>query len=370
MENEEAYAQARARLRDLWGAWGMTPDPALGDQQLKAVDAVYDWLGAEEEERIVTATQVLMLDPQTPDAHRTAPAKALAEVVAEVWSTAGTQAGYVKALQGMVLACWPEDAEGQPWDLARLMDPAWDAIRKAPEVLGALRAWRGHPADHNIRPEPTDSAELDSRAYLRSWALWHKAQQNVGLASVRPHLDSILGYLAQQGAGLSNRVAQLEDRDRDLTELVWWGRSKYCHRLAVPYRRLDNPGHLALHLAADVAERAARTYLPFAPTAAFLAEVAHELGLAWDEKRTLRDWLSQVVGPLGAEGHTLGLELEPLTDGRGIGRPVLYLAGGGGATLDKVKADCAVSTDVELDRAEWLRWLLGELTLAYELSRA
>lgn len=363
MENDDGLDLASKRLQDLWGAWGLRPDTALGDKQLEALGALKTWLLEADALRVVAATQILMLNPQSPTAHQTKPAIQLADVLANTWGTARTQPSYVQFFQAMLLACWPSQPSGSPWELPRLLDPVWAAIHKPEHVGAAIEAWRKAPSDFGSALYPireiTTSGKSDESIAALEWFEGH--EQNLAFGMWKPYFLDVVDDMNRRLEYVERTPAESRDTHAARVDLMWWGQAKYCRRLRRPYRRVEKPGARMLHLAVDVADRMALARLPYAPTAAFLAEVAADLGLPWDEERTLGAWVAELNDALCSEQDVI---MSPVLKGLGsTGLPVLALAAGE-VELNEVEQECGVVLQTQLDRAEWLRWLLGELTLA------
>lgn len=192
-----------------------------------------------------------------------------------------------------------------------------------------------------------------------------------------PILDALDQALAPQQAALDHALRHLREDLQSRQELLWWGQARYCHRLKLPYRRLQarEPEQVLLHAAIEAAERARD--LPVEPAAAYLCEVLHALGQDLTERRTLQDWMAaQHQAIRAARLPALSPRLAALASEDGLGLPLTFIRlnveqAWNGALAQRAGAAVAFQIDsMNLDRGQWASWLLREALLSLALSDA
>ncbi len=313
------------RLRDIWSELGLTPEDMLSSQaQLDAVGDLAIWLegAAAEPERLVQVVQVLLTDPQTPGSFRRRACRTIMKEVSAKWSNVERE-GNLPLVQAMVLAAWPEEA-GPEFCLPRLMRLAL----------------------------PATACGFDGR--------------------IVKHLEEWWTRIPQLEDDFSSDSEPTSQPSQALLSLLWWGQARYCHSLAVPFRRLSPAQQLwwtsieAAHHGQAIAPE---------PTAAYLCEVLHALAHDLDEKRPLREWLAELWTMLQTdtsavrEHAPLSSTLTRLVTEDPTGLPIAW-------ARDKARPGASepdfsltgVNLDHQLARGEWATWLLFECLLELRLG--
>lgn len=154
-------------------------------------------------------------------------------------------------------------------------------------------------------------------------------------------------------------------------KLLWWGQSRYCSPLRLPYRSLRAaPIDLVWWAAVEVAELG--KLLEFAPLSAFLVNTLETLGLDVTESRPASAWLSSLAEVLRAVQPELRRHVVPkdplknLAAKDALGLPVTWLRLGG--EEGELSSAVALDLDLEIDLGDLAEWLLGELLLDHRMA--
>lgn len=153
-------------------------------------------------------------------------------------------------------------------------------------------------------------------------------------------------------------------------KLLWWGQSRYCSPLLLPYRALRaDPIATVWWAALEVAELGKP--LEFAPLSAFLVNTLEKLGLDVNEKKSASAWLSSLAEVLKAVPSELRKHVTPkdplksLAEKDALGLPVTWLR------LEKegeLSSAVALDLELEIDLGDLAEWLLGELLLDHRMA--
>lgn len=358
MDNFEA---AKKRLHELIAEAGL--DLGSDETQLEKLEAalphVDAWLrgGAKTPLQLVQAIQILMLDPQVPGVHQAAEVQAIAETVRQEWKRAG-HSDSLNGLQILLLAAWPDAQAGHKSGLPQLMRSGWSASPTSPSLRPQLdKLFHEVPefrvpakAQRQARPAGPKGTSTDGLGFLKTnKAVLHTPQVQFG-----PHL---VQHLELETERLNQLIASMEVPKKGAaqpagpTDVLWWGQSAYSRRLNKSYRRLDLKTRLTA-VATEASDFIA--HVPFTPLAAYAGEVLNTLGDPWDERRPLTAWLGELAE---TREHLPALAALPSY----TGLPVLALANG--TALDALGEATRLDLATEIDRADWITWVLGEVIL-------
>ncbi|WP_437307002.1 GTPase-associated system all-helical protein GASH [Sorangium sp. So ce388] len=410
----------RDRLGELWTNWGLSPDVALGEVQLRALGAVAAWLeqGATDPEVAIRAVQILLADPERPGWNKRASWIALRRVLKEAWANAGTGSEHLLYGQTLLLAAWPNDALAGWLSLAQLMDSACDEVMRGRErQRDDLARWRMNirafrAADEQgvgteaLTPDPRSELTLFQGVSLTTQsALQHvqNFQSHNHYPSVGPHISQVLHEhhsalntlatavvrmseeVAQYGQGLAAYVGQAlrgemrcmrdeSTRSRAELNLLWWGQARYCRVLKSPYRRLRSEEGVMLWCAAREAAQLSLS-LEVEPAAAYLVETLHALDQDISEKKPLFRWMEGLLAALRdarVETPPLSRRLEQLAKDDALGLPVTWVRLQAAVKEPLTRAADAVALDLdldaEIDRGQWASWLFRETLLDLRIA--
>jgi|JI10StandDraft_1071094.scaffolds.fasta_scaffold150655_3 hypothetical protein len=340
---------AYERLDELLAQTGLVASDELRERLQGAMEPLIEWLN-ESSMAHLRALQVLLLSPDKPN-HRRPEVLALSKVVQERWKTAATSDG-LGLLQLVLLASWTR-AEYQP--LPALLRTAVSAERRPAHHQGMLdEVWDivGDYVPASPIPMGLSPAQEGAVVAALDAILAHPGNANVLAA----HASAVL-------RGFRDAIAILwpyhSSAKPECSTLLWWGQARYSTTQRRSLRHFTAAERLTI---AALEVCALSTHLPFNPTAAYLVEVLHALGDAWDETRPLRAWLDdlhatqKLIGPLASNP----------SEGGATALPSLTLLAG--TPVEDLGDKCQIDLDTPYTRADWATWLLGELTLARVLA--
>ncbi len=399
------------KLDDIWGALTLTPgDDAAIEKQHEVLPVVATWLadGKNDPEIVIRAVQLLLADPEYPELRQRACWKTLRKKLIEVWKAAGTGDKPFFYVQALLLAAWPQDAEGH-FLLKPLLDSAW-ALQDR-RTLKALAEWRNATAPKLVsgevasttRPDPATSNSTGlprSDFDLKTAADIAHIEENKGhghverigfqLSSVLKAHDAALVNLsavkptfAEANArltaltGIAHQLTQNDDlliKNVTQNNLLWWGQSRYCRTLGKPYRRLKSDKPALLWWTAREAAEFAQS-VEVEPAAAYLVQTLQDLGQDVDEEKPVLDWMKELHGALmqGADNvPRLSKRLDEIAGADALGLPVTWVRRK--AMLkepfseDDAKNDVALPLDKTIDRGDWASWIFRETLLDLHLA--
>jgi hypothetical protein len=136
--------ERQERLSSIWNEWGLQPETTTGDALMAALDVADAWLdkGDSEPEIVLRAVQILLVDPERPDAHKRPCWASLRKAIRNKWGSAMTAPEHVLYGQALVLAVWPEASQGKWFFLAPLLDSAWDLVAGRERQRNEITRWR------------------------------------------------------------------------------------------------------------------------------------------------------------------------------------------------------------------------------------
>jgi hypothetical protein len=341
---------AYERLDELLAQTGLVASDELRERLQGAMELIHGWFSVSSAAWLRLVQVALM----TPDRlnHRRPEVLALSKVVQEKWKTAATSDG-LALLQAVLFALWGElgspasavllrtaiSAETRPIYQQRALEEVWNRLGD----FGPPPSFPGRMS--NPTNESAFVAGLDQ-------ILAHPGNPNVLAA----HGGILLRGLKDAVVSLWHKVP---GGDPDQLTLLWWGQARYSTTQRRSLRHFSPAERLTI-AAREVCDLS--QHLHFNPTAAYLVEVLHALGDAWDETRPLRAWLDdlhatqKLIGPLASNP----------SEGGATALPSLTLLAG--TPVDDLGEKCQINLDTPYTRADWATWLLGELTLARVLA--
>lgn len=392
------------RLSEIWATWGLSPDVALGEVQLRALRAVSDWLeqGKTDPEIAIRAVQILLADPERPGWNRRASWVALRKVLKEAWANAGTGPDHLFYAQALLLAAWPSGSQEGWLSLAQLMDSAWEVMKGRGRQSTELNTWRQGarrdwgPGTEREKPAAADGG-LEQLADIRfsdsfdKW--WAHLSENVGtqwyynnfakqlvgiLGDHRSAFDQIASALKvlmstvqRQRDDLGARVTESIEHSRCEVDLLWWGQARYCRARQKPYRRMSDPEDVLWCTAYEAAQLARS--LDVEPAAAYLVETLHALDQNIFEKKSLLRWMEGLHAVLSTAANavpTLSQGLQQIAKDDALGLPVTWarLRAAANEPLAGAADAVALDLDAEIDRGQWASWLFREILLDLRIA--
>ncbi|WP_437525467.1 GTPase-associated system all-helical protein GASH [Sorangium sp. So ce726] len=403
----------RDRLSEIWTAWGLTPDETTSQAQHRALDVVSAWLGRgkSEPEMTIRAVQILLADPERPDARRRACWAALRKALADVWASAGTGADHVFYGQALLVAAWPHDANEGGLTLPVLLDSAWDVMRGRERQRSELDHWRTerksgrlirqHVAASTASPKlakigisPFGGMSFPNTQSSISHIESNQSHGHVG--AIGPQLVQVLkeyhGAMEKLSAGLvrvSQETARLEQHTAVFVEtivqqdigrlreevlglhgeldLLWWGQARYCRGLRMPYRRMkSNPDALLWWAAIEAAELSLSVNVE--PAAAYLVEMLNDLGQEVSEQKSVIGWMEGLRATLASAGDKalrLSEGLDRIASIDPLGLPVTWTRRQTARQEPLTTAGDVIglNLDEKIDRGQWVSWIFREALL-------
>jgi hypothetical protein len=419
-------ADGQDRLQEIWAEWSLTPDETMSKAQLGALDAVAKWLeaGQTDPEVMIRAVQLLLADPERPDARQRASWKSLRKAVQENWTNAGTFRDHFSYGQALVLAAWPDEQSG--WlNRSTLLDSGWELRRgNEPKEIAKWRMRYAAPCVPTVQsadatkvmaPLPK-AAQLAKVAEVKSEAkeaikelnesgrnAWNYSGQavitllnahNAAITQLSSALGALHGDLTQVNStsywslkNLSDHVNSSADklrreinneigRSESKLNLLWWGQSRYCRALRKPYLRLkSDPAALLWWTAREAAELSLAVDVE--PAAAYLVETLNNLDQNIDDKKSVLVWMEEFYKTLRQAGDKvpkLSDRLDKIAKEDALGLPVTWVRQQVMRKNDfdpqAAKEAIALQLDEEIDRGDWASWVFRETLLDLHLASA
>lgn len=415
-------ADGQDRLQEIWAAWSLTPDETMSKAQLGALDAVAKWLeaGQTDPEVMIRAVQLLLADPERPDARQRASWKSLRKAVQENWTNAGTFRDHFSYGQALVLAAWPDEPDG--WlNRSALLDSGWELRRgQEPKEIAKWcdRQPQSQPVeDAHTKPESKSGIALaeptltqlfgitpfDSKAVLLK--ISNNGGQTTDYFAVGADISTILTKHEEAFAALSEstvvaasdikqiasalnavkahvdtaprlirtEVERVLGSTHSKLNLLWWGQSRYCRALRKPYLRLKSDSAALLWWTAREAAELSLS-VDVEPAAAYLVETLHNLDQNIDEKKPVLEWMKELDGTLKQAGDKvlpLSGRLDKIAKEDALGLPVTWVRRRRMLKDDfndeAAKNDVALNLDEEIDRGDWASWVFRETLLDLHL---
>ncbi|MBI2374318.1 MAG: hypothetical protein HYV07_10025 [Deltaproteobacteria bacterium] len=380
------------KLRGIWAEWGLKPDETQADKQREALEILAGWLegGGSDLERIVRATQVLLLESARPDSHRRDAFRKLCEPLSDKWSNVGMDPQDIVVVKAMILACDAGHALPAPWRIATMMDLSWAAVL-IPEALRVrLNSWRlDLPRAAERRPPPPHeraAPELPSVLSKERVSDFEWLEQEKGNAhrynTFAPALLRVLHSIeasiktleTNQGALLDVVVRLLQlppvpSSEAVELELLWWGQARYCHALESPYRKLS-PADRCWWAAWEVSKRAQGQHVE--ALASYLAEVLSACGDDVHERKSLSAWVSELIATDRRDNGPAN-SLKGVLASDALGLPVSWARAQSGErppSADEFREQVGLDPSALVDRGDWAGWILRELLLERILAES
>lgn len=395
--------EKQERLSSIWSEWGLQPDTATGKDLRAALDAADTWLqkGASEPEIVLRAVQLLLIDPERPDAHKRPCWSSLRKAITGAWSNAMTAPDHVFFGQSLVLAAWPTKTEGPWFSRAPLLDSAWDVLAGRESQRDTITRWREGVRlldQERLRRRSIERTPVNIAPYgainLSSvtQGIQHLQQNHsqANFSTVGPQLAQVLTTFNSALSTLGDALQRMpEDMtailtaveeesqitnsllfDRNALSLLWWGQARYCHTLQKPFRRIQ-PREDGFWWAAWEAAKAPGEF-EVEPAAAYLVEMLHDLGQDVFEKRPLLQWMEELHASLKRAAQlapALPKRLAGYVQGDALGLPVTWvrLRAARRESLEGAADAVALDLNAEIDRGQWASWIFRECLLSLYL---
>lgn len=341
---------AKKRLHDLIATSGLAADDTRLEKMQAALEPLSDWLRAGSIADFLAATQLLMLDPLNPGCHRTPEVEVVGNAVRAAWISAGN-AGSVRGLQLLLLAVWPLLANKPSASVPQLVRVAQRCLGRSTESLKEVEDWFSRVNDF----QGSSRKAFDGSATKRALNLNEDTDEDDDEDAYKEDRE-LIEEVEVAVEALRAELSQFKESWAVRPGLQWWGQSAYSPTAGTPYRRLSESDRLACAVleASEFIDNA-----PFSPLAAYVGEVLNTLGDAWDDKKSVKGWLRMLN-----DSHE---RLTGLTKPASFtGLPVLALVHG--VPLDDLAEQTRLDLDTEIDRLDWITWVLGEVILGKALA--
>lgn len=388
------------RLSRIWTDWGLRVDTPTGDALQVALGAADSWLqkGSSDPEIVIRAVQVLLVDPERPDAHKRNCWGSLRKAIRGAWGNAMTAPDHVLLGQSLVLAAWPQEIQGRWFDLARLLDSAWDVLAGRDRQQNEMTRWREENQVRLMRDvgkrlrvqqslQVTPNVSVDIAPVTSALVQFEQNQTTNRFDNAAPYLLAVFVALKDTLSTLSNALQSMsgdmstvikrtqEDSDRIRVamcgvegelNLLWWGQARYCETLRKPFRRIEHPEDVVWWAACEAADRARD--IDVEPAAAYLVETLHDLGQDIFEKRPLLRWMEELHASLKRAAQlapALSDRLERYAREDALGLPVTWvrLRAAQNESLEGAVEKVALDLNAEIDRGQWASWIFRERLL-------
>lgn len=305
------------RLSDVWRSWSIKQADGETKAQRAGLDPLADYLRTGPT-AFMRCMQALCVDPERPGASKRPLFGELWPVVEAEWASAGTEDRDVVLLQAMLVAVeWPATVANEALGTCALSP--WLAMQGRERQRAQLVRWRDERAKESTG-EDADEADADESSQ--------------------------------------------QCRSGDTLEYLWWGQARYCQLARRPYRRITERSTQIWLAALEASQHA--TTLQVEPSAAYLQEVLHGLGLPLDERQPLHAHVASLQKTLLA-GTNASLELPPslarLVDHDALGLPVCLLIRKPSTPDSQLHDMLGIAADTEIDLGEWIAWQFRELVL-------
>lgn len=410
------------RLNVIRREWGLSAggDETTAQAQLRALEPLAKWLreGADSPKVVIRAVQLLLADPELSGVDQRPAIETVIHQVTDLWANAGVEAQGMLGLQAMLLAAWPYDLSSGGFALAPLFDSAWEVVRGRTRQQAQLNAWRQlllhSPGTENglqdvefdvpaaaveskelplLDPDP-NMQHLHKYKSQSGWGFGNFSEQLIGvlenhraaLAILDARTNSTIAVISETITQLVNQIEPVLttslSQSRAIQDFLWWGQSRYSQAARRPYRRIENTTERLWWMAWEASEFALD--LPSDPAASFLVETLYQLeGKVDDQKRPLKDWLSELIPVLrrlhqtGQQAKTLAMSetLKELATEDALGMPVTWARleavnpkGQDSDIGERARKELAIDVDAPLSRADWAAWLFREALLDRRLQ--
>lgn len=393
----ETKSESVERLRKLWLDWGLKPDNATAEAQQRSLPAVEAWLATADKDPEVPCrvAQLLLLDPERPDAHRRRCWSALQRRIEQAWANVGTDLQHVLFAQALVLAAWPQ-VDGRWLWLASLFEGAWDLARGRPNQQEALLEWRsracaaGDSSSIAVRvaTEPGNIGSLKVPDLSSFAAVYKQVDDNKAqLPTVSAQVLQLLDLLKKgQDAALAGLTQATKETSSILgthhgyiksianeLDLLWWGQARYCRTLKKPFRKLQSNHDVLWWAPWEAAEVAMVLYVE--PAASYLVEVLSNLGHDVTEAKPLRAWMEELHGTLVRAGELAPKPCAPLqllVAEDPLGLPVTWVRcrAASKEAIGPGADGLCLGLDNQLDRGQWASLIFREALLDRSLAIA
>lgn len=332
--------------------------------------------------------QALLVDPDEAGGSKRGLFGDLWATIASDWASAGTADADVMLLQAMLLASdWP--ATGPAHMLGPALLSPWMALRGREKQRAQLERWREARAREDMDGQPpslsrptkmhksdapalTALKNLSSGNFANDMSRWglQPALSIAGFDALKNAVQAAIAETYGQMATLHVQtyenletvrdIAIKSDENTHMLDFLWWGQARYCHTLRTPFRHISDRPKMIWLAALEAAEHAVQ--LPVEPSASYLQEVLHGLGLPLQEVRPLaihftelRDALNDLPRP------SVPRELSTLLEQDAFGAPVILLCITPRISDDQLHSQFGVAPDSELELGDWIAWVFREL---------
>lgn len=393
-------------LNEIWRAWGLRTDPTLAGAQVQAVAALKAWLAASDQkpEHALRSVQVILLDPERPDAANRPCVKPIHDLVIDSWKGGGTHEHFVVFLQAMLLAAWPGAAATWGGALAHLVRGASLALRGRERQAPRIQAWlAGLPeaplpvaspsevvadlVETTISPSlmlpnfPQDKLDFLAKNSGQGWS-WAQTS-----GSINPLFNAVWELYQRLPAAEAALVEQCENALEGMRQymqsvtstkapvspeldLLWWGQAGYSHHLRRPLRHIADVGTRVLWGSLEAAERSRD--LPTEPAASFLVETLRRLGLDVDQKRPLLEWMRELHAAIRAAPQfpKIQPQLAEFAREDALGLSITWVRMHASERFDDAAAreGVALALDVDVDLGDFAGLVFRELLLDLRFS--
>lgn len=386
----ETNSESVGRLKKLWLDWGLKPDNATAEAQQRSLPAVEAWLATADDtpEVACRVAQLLLLDPEQPDAHRRPCWSALQRRLEQAWANVGIDPQHVLFVQALVLAVWPQVDVRSLW-LASLFEGAWDLARGRPNQQEALLQWRS--SARAAGDSPSIASQIDSEddelgsvqdPDLSSFATVYK-QLDDGKAQFASMGAQVLQLLDLLKKGLDVALAGVKQTSKEAgsildtqhrhlgslaneLDLLWWGQARYCRTLKKSYRKFQSNEDVLWWAPWEAAGVA--MYVNVEPAASYLVEVLSSLGHDITEMMPLRAWMEELHASLlraGVQAPPPCVHLQRISLVDPLGLPVTWVRSRVASKEGiRLGADgLCLNLDDQIDRGQWASMIFREALL-------
>ena len=377
-------------LNTIWRAWGMKQQDAEAKAQRQALAAIGTYLRSGPAATL-RGMQSVLVDPDQPEASKRPLFGPLWAATEDHWAAVGTGDGDVMLMQALLLAAkWPQGQAGSA--LAPTLLSPWMGVAGRKRQRKELEQWRAERAvEKTVGEREGRIGSLVTMETPKIATLEHIASMSVQKHIVAIRLNnlqnsSVLNITAYNDilevikSGITelhenilnfhneartsvNQVYKFvieQTKTSDVQEYLWWGQARYCHTLRKPFRRIDDLQQKIWLAATEAAERASA--LPVEPSASYLQEVLHALGVPLHEARPLSEHLEQLRALLGEmDRPQVPASLASLLTEDAFGVPVSLLCADPKISDDRVIAQLGLPPDTMLDLGDWSAWVFREL---------
>lgn len=408
-DSEKISAKLLNVIRREWGI-SAGGDETTAQAQLRALEPLAKWLreGADSPKVVIRAVQLLLADPELSGVDQRPAIETVIHQVSDLWANAGMEAQGMMGLQAMLLAAWPHDLTTGGFALPSLFDSVWEVQNGRTRQRAQINVWRlllSRPTleedsvqdvDFDVPTVNVESTEitLPEPSNLQQYAGHHSyfstfGEQLIGvlqeykaaITTLNARANSSFEALSESITTLVNQIEPVLttslNRSRAMSNLLWWGQSRYSHAARRPYRRIENATERLWWMAWEASDLSRD--LAVAPAASFLVETLYQLdGRSDEQKRPLKDWLGELVTTLRklhqsgqhAEALAMSVTLQDLAEVDALGLPVTWARleaehskGQDSDITERAREALAIDLDAPISRADWATWIFRESLL-------